>query len=166
MGVGMCVLCKAVEVFCTGSRRDLLRTAAHTLCREKSPQTGPRGDLIAKEIKKERKKKRKASDVLETPSLWWLLRLLRLLRLLWLLWLLWLLLSFCSFCGFCGWGSTPIPGVAAREQARYLLLSAVFLVAGMAGKGRETWQLGTWRSQKFVRSCVTLTAWLAVRDSA
>ena len=88
MGVGVCVLCKAVEVFCTGSRRDLLRTAAHTLCREKSPQTGPRGDLIAKEIKKERKKERKATDLLELLNLRWLLRLLRLLWLLWLPWLL------------------------------------------------------------------------------
>jgi hypothetical protein len=73
---------------------------------------------------------------------------------LWLPWLLWLLLSFCSFCGFCGWGVYAHPqGRSSGAGPVPLLLNAVFLVASMAGKGRETWQ---WErgARKFVRSCV------------
>eukprot|EP00966_Prymnesium_polylepis_P047172 1092372-Prymnesium_polylepis.1 len=35
----------------------------------------------------------------------------------------------------------------------------------MAGKGRETWQLGAWRARKFVRSCVT-ARWPCVSRTA
>ena len=115
------------------------------------PKPGPpRGSLIAKEIKKERKKKRKATDVLETPSLWWLLRLLR------LLWLLWLpsfrgfcgfTVSFCSFCGFVWLGGLrPSPGSQLGSRPGTSSAECCFFVAGMAVNGRETWQSGTWRS--------------------
>jgi hypothetical protein len=57
-------------------------------------------------------------------------------ELLWLLWLLWL------------GGLRLSPGSQLRSRpGTSSRLSAVLLVTGMAGKGRETWQLGTWRAE-------------------
>eukprot|EP00966_Prymnesium_polylepis_P182511 4228245-Prymnesium_polylepis.1 len=58
-----------------------------------------------------------------------------------------LLASVASVASVAG-GSTPHPqGRSSGAGPVPLLLSAICLVAGMAGKGRETCQLGTWRTE-------------------